>query len=416
MRLLHTADWHLGQTFHNYDREYEHACFLDWLAVQIRERKPDALLVSGDVFDSVNPPASAQRLYYDFLKRANDAHPGLQIVVTAGNHDAAARLEAPAPLLHRFQAVVVGTVERTAEARIDYSKFLVPLRNVSGKVAAIVLAVPFLRTGDLPQVSGVQDTYTAGVSAFYQQLTAHACTLRDAEHPEAALIAMGHCHLSEGAESRDSERRLVVGGLESLSATTFPKELAYVALGHLHKPQSFDDGRVQYSGSPIPLSFTEKGYLHRVCECEFGPAGLLLQRSLEIPRTVGLVSLPKGKAIPMTELEQLLRNEDFGAAVLSQKHPFLEVRYLDDGPDPTRRYRVEQALAGKPVRLANTKFEAREPASDAARAGEAEDLGDLNALDPLEVLLAAYHERYEGAQPEPAVLAAFREILSEVNE
>jgi exonuclease SbcD len=416
MRLLHTADWHLGQTFHDYDREYEHACFFDWLALQIRERKPDALLVSGDIFDSVNPPASAQRLYYDFLKRATDIHPALQIVVTAGNHDAAARLEAPAPLLHRFNAVVVGTVERTAEARIDYSKFLVPLKDSSGKVAAIVLAVPFLRMGDLPQIPRAEDAYTAGIAAFYEQLTGHARALRDTQHPEAALIAMGHCHLTEGAESRDSERRLVVGGLESLSADTFPKELAYVALGHLHKPQSFDSGRVQYSGSPIPLSFTEKEYRHRVCECEFGPAGQLVQRSLEIPRVVGLLSLPKGKAVPLNQLEALLKNEDYGAADSSEKHPFLEVRYLDDGPDPTRRYRIEQALAGKPVRLASTKFESKQAASDSPRLGNEQDLGDLQSVDPLEVLLAAYNERYEGAEPEALVLAAFKEILSEVNE
>ncbi len=416
MRLLHTADWHLGQTFHDYSREYEHACFFDWLALQIRERQPDALLVSGDVFDSVNPPASAQRLYYDFLKRATDTHPRLQIVITAGNHDAAARLEAPAPLLHRFNAVVVGTVERTAEARIDYSKFLVPLRDTSGQVAAIVLAVPFLRMGDLPQTPGAQDSYTAGVAAFYEQLTDHARAFRDSEHPGAALVAMGHCHLTEGAESRDSERRLVVGGLESLSAGAFPKELAYVALGHLHKPQSFDGGRVQYSGSPIPLSFTEKEYRHRVCECEFGPDGLLVQRSLEIPRSVGLLSLPKGKAVPLGQLETLLQKEDYGAVDSSDKHPFLEVRYLDDGPDPTRRYRIEQALAGKPVRLASTKFETKDTASASARPQGEQDLGDLQSVDPLEVLLAAYNERYEGAEPEAVVLAAFKEILSEVNE
>jgi exonuclease SbcD len=118
----------------------------------------------------------------------------------------------------------------------------------------------------------------------------------------------------------------------------------------------------------------------------------------------------------MNELEALLQNEDYGAAESNEKHPFLEVRYLDDGPDPTRRYRVEQALAGKPVRLASTKFEPREQSSDSARAAGEETLGDLQSLDPLEVLLAAYHERYEGAEPEPAVLAAFKEILSEVNE
>jgi exonuclease SbcD len=62
MRVFHTADWHLGQTFHEYDRDYEHGCFLNWLLQEIGSRKPDALLISGDVFDSVNPPASAQRM------------------------------------------------------------------------------------------------------------------------------------------------------------------------------------------------------------------------------------------------------------------------------------------------------------------------------------------------------------------
>jgi exonuclease SbcD len=416
MRVLHTADWHLGQTFHDYDRDYEHTCFLDWLLSQIQTRKPDALLVSGDVFDSVNPPASAQRLYYDFLRRAADAHPGLQIVVTAGNHDAAARLEAPAPLLHRFNVTVAGTVERTETADIHYPKFLVPLKDASGEVAALVLAVPFLRINDLPQVPDAKDAYTEGVAAFYRDLTEQACRIRDAKYPAAVLIGMGHCHLSEGAESRDSERRLVVGGLESLSSKSFPKELCYVALGHLHKPQSFDGGRVQYSGSPIPLSFTEKHYLHRVCELEFGPSGLLAQRSLEIPRAVPLLSLPEGRAVSMEALVTLLRNYAYGAADAREKFPFLEVRYLDDGPDPQRRYKIERALEGKPVRLAHTKFEPKDkPATLVPDEGDA-GLGDLQSLDPLAVLLAAYGERYEGAEPEAALLSAFREILSEVNE
>jgi len=416
MRVFHTADWHLGQTFHEYDRDYEHACFLDWLLQEIAARKPDAMLLSGDVFDSVNPPASAQRMYYEFLQKAAEVHPRLQMVITAGNHDAAARLEAPAPLLKRFNVHVLGTVDRIEGADIHYPKFCVPLRNAAGEIGAIVLAVPFLRPADLPQTPGAADVYNAGMTAFYRRLTEHACTLRDELHPGAILIGMGHCHLTEGAESRDSERRLVVGGLESLSAEMFPRELCYVALGHLHKPQSFDDGRVQYSGSPIPLSFTERAYHHRVCELEFGPAGLLERRSLEVPRAVPLLSLPEGRAVPMDALEEVLRNADYGTGTTRDQYPFLEVRYLDDGPDPKRRYRIEQAVAGKPVRLATTKFESKEPAAGGREGVSVDGLGDLRSVDPLEVLLAAYRERYEGGDPEAALLSAFREILTEVNE
>lgn len=410
LRVFHTADWHLGQTFHGYDRDYEQGCFLAWLLTQIEERKPDVLLVAGDVFDSGNPSAGAQKLYYDFLRRAVDARPAMEIVLTAGNHDAAARLEAPAPILRSLNVHVVGTVERPSGAEIDYSKFLIPLKDASGSVAALALAVPYLRASDLPQVEG-NDSYVAGARTFYRRVTDAACRIRDERFPEAVLIGLGHCHLMEGAESRDSERRLVVGGLEALRADDFPAELCYVALGHLHKPQAFQGGRVQYSGSPVPLSFTERDYRHRVLELEFGAEGLVKTNSLEIPRVVPLLSMPRGRAVPISELESILRSTDFGPPIVHEQQAFLEICYLDDGPDPTRRHRVEEALKDKPVRLASTKFEASPKGSDADEQPIREGLGDLGSLDALAVLLAAYKETYPDGEPDPEMLQAFQEIL-----
>jgi len=112
LRVLHTADWHLGQSFHGYDRDYEHSIFLDWLVLMLTERRTDVLLIAGDIFDSVNPSATAQRRFFDFLARAHAASPTLQIIITAGNHDAGARLEAPSGLLESLNITVVGTVSR----------------------------------------------------------------------------------------------------------------------------------------------------------------------------------------------------------------------------------------------------------------------------------------------------------------
>lgn len=414
LRVFHTADWHLGQTFHGHDRDYEHGCFLTWLLTQIVERKPDVLLVAGDVFDSGNPSAGAQKLYYDFLRRAVDAHPAMDIVLTAGNHDAAARLEAPAPILRSLNVHVVGTVERPSGTEIDYSKFLIPLKDASGSVAALALAVPYLRASDLPQVEA-HDSYAAGARTFYRRATDAACQIRDERYSKAVLIGLGHCHLMEGAESRDSERRLVVGGLEALRADDFPAELCYVALGHLHKPQAFQGGRVQYSGSPLPLSFTERDYRHRVLELEFGAEGLVHANSLEIPRVVPLMSLPTGRAVSLSELEKMLRATDFGPPRDADQQPFLEIRYLDDGPDPTRRHRVEEALKDKPVRLASTKFEAATKDSNAVGQPNREGLGDLGSLDALEVLLAAYQETYPDGEPDHEMLQAFQEILTGID-
>jgi exonuclease SbcD len=88
LRVFHTADWHLGQTFHAFDRDYEHGRFLEWLLQALAERKPDALLIAGDIFDTINPSAAAQKRYFGFLAEARRRLPALQIVVTAGNHDA----------------------------------------------------------------------------------------------------------------------------------------------------------------------------------------------------------------------------------------------------------------------------------------------------------------------------------------
>ena len=108
MKLLHTADWHLGQTFFEYDRRDEHIRFLNWLREQLRELDIDVLLIAGDIFDSPNPSAESQRLYYTFLREVTQENPSLQIIIIAGNHDSAARLEAPNPLLEGMNVSVRG--------------------------------------------------------------------------------------------------------------------------------------------------------------------------------------------------------------------------------------------------------------------------------------------------------------------
>lgn len=95
MKLIHTADWHIGQSFYGYNRDNEHQMFFEWLCAVIKREKADALLIAGDVFDSPNPPASAQRLFYHFLRKATEENPQLQIIIISGNHDSAARLKLP---------------------------------------------------------------------------------------------------------------------------------------------------------------------------------------------------------------------------------------------------------------------------------------------------------------------------------
>ena len=142
LKLIHTADWHLGQTFFGYDREAEHEAFLGFLTNLLVERQTDVLLIAGDVFDVTNPSAGAQRRFYRFLREANRLNPGLQIVIIAGNHDSAIRLEAPNPLLEELNTSIVGIVGRTDSGEIDLASLVVPLRNRAGEREALCGAFP----------------------------------------------------------------------------------------------------------------------------------------------------------------------------------------------------------------------------------------------------------------------------------
>ena len=144
IRILHTADWHLGQTFFGYDRTEEHGVFLNWLAEEIRQKEIDALIIAGDVFDVSNPSAASQSMYYQFIYRVTAENPYLQIVIVAGNHDSAARLEAPLPLLQAMRTEVRGVVRKLEGGEIDYDHLTVELKNRKGEVELLCMAVPFL--------------------------------------------------------------------------------------------------------------------------------------------------------------------------------------------------------------------------------------------------------------------------------
>ena len=412
LTVFHTADWHLGQSFCGYDRDYEHSRFLNWLLEEMQSQKPDALIVAGDVFDTINPSAVAQKRLYNFLANAHVQFPNLQIVLTAGNHDAGARLEAPAGLLDSLNISVVGTVGQDDAGNIEVAKFLVPLKDSAGVVQAIAIAVPFLRPSDVPLVNNAADPYLDGVRELYRLTTEAANKLRAELNPDSALIAMAHCHLHGGDESRDSERRLVIGGAEAIGPETFDPRIAYVALGHLHRAQQFDGGRIRYSGSPIPLSFAEADYRHQVIRLTFEKTHLASIAEIPIPLAAMLLRIPDSGAARIDEVISQLEAFPSDAALPLEQHPFLEVRVLEEGPDPLRRRRIEQAIEGKSLRLASIKVESAEREAIAGNSVVEFEHVDLKTIDPEDIFQDAYRSKYQ-SEPDSRVLAALREILQQ---
>jgi exonuclease SbcD len=411
MRLLHTSDWHLGQTLHNFDRTWEHQRFLDWLLDTLVAEDIDALLIAGDIFDNANPSAASQRQLYYFLQQARARSPRLDIVVIAGNHDSPGRLEAPAPLLGAHGTRVVGHMVRDADGQIDLERLLVPLTGRDGAVQAWCVAIPFLRPGDVPRVNPPEgetiDPYAAylqGIALLYRQAYALAESRR---MPGQAILAMGHCHMVGGDASPDSERRIVIGGTEALPAAMFDPGLAYAALGHLHLAQRVGkQEHLRYSGSPLPLSFSEVHYQHQVLRIELEGAAARAIVPLPVPRAVELLRVPAAPA-PLKDAIAALVELDLPERPVHEQ-PYLEVRVLLDGPEPSLRAQVEAALQGKPVRLA--KIEPTRRTLTAAGIEPALTLDQLAALQPDEIFRRLWQQRF-GIEAPDDQLAAFAELM-----
>lgn len=273
MIMLHTSDWHLGRSLLGRRRDEEFASFLNWLIAQLESRKVDILLVAGDVFDTVNPGHKAQEIYYGFLVRV--ASTGCRhVVITSGNHDSPAFLEAPRSLLKMLRVHVIGVSSELMEEEV------LLLDNAHGEPSALILAVPFLRDRDLRDLEGGESfaekdqKMREAVKVHYHGLFEIANKRRhELGFPHLPIVAMGHLFTVGGLTVEgDGVREIQVGSLEGLPPDTFPEDLDYLALGHLHVPQVLA-GReyMRYSGSPIPMGFGEAGQKKSVCLLHFLP-------------------------------------------------------------------------------------------------------------------------------------------------
>jgi exonuclease SbcD len=258
MKILHTADWHLGHRLHEQSQYEEQFAFLDWLHNYIDAAGIDVLLISGDVFDTGVPSTQSQRLYYDFLVNLRQTN-CQQIIITGGNHDAPGTLNAPKDLLAALSIHVVG------KAPEDIADEIFEV-DVNGQ-QAVIAAVPYLRDQDIRKaVAGenfeeIGQRYKQALVNHYAEVSNYILTNY---RPEIPVIAMGHLFAIGGSTS-DSEQTIYVGNLGDIGADDFPERFDYIALGHLHRPQSIaGKEHIRYSGSPNILSFSEVGYEKQV--------------------------------------------------------------------------------------------------------------------------------------------------------
>jgi exonuclease SbcD len=404
LRLIHTADWHLGHTLHGVSRHLEHQQFLNWLLAELLAKQADALIVAGDIFDSANPSAQAQAQLYEFLVQAKNQQPELNIILVGGNHDSATRLDAPSSILNALGVHVVGGLQRDNQRGIDWQRLIVPLTNAAGEVKAWCGAMPFLRNADLPS-SEAEDALVAGVKTLYDEL--FSLMQQQAKNGES-LIMTGHCYMVNGNVSELSERKILGGNQHALPVELFPKAIDYVALGHLHLAQKVGAHQhIRYSGSPIPLSFDESHYVHSVLQVDVNTGRGAEITKLKIPRHIELLRLPNSKDFAtlsdvLAQLESLELN-----SVHESQYPFVELRIKLDKPEPSLRQQIEEVIARLPVRL--LKITTAYTGSDGSLA-DYQIEQRLEELQPLDVFQRCYANKYDTDAPDD-ITALFNELV-----
>ncbi len=309
MKILHTADWHFGKQLYRRLLTDEMQYFTDWLIEIIEQETIDILLISGDVFDITNPANVDKERYFSFLKRLREHQ--ITTIITGGNHDSISFLNSSKEYLKQDNIFVVGGATEDIEEELLY------VQCKSEQV--VICAVPFLRDRDLRNEES-ELTFTSRSEAIRHGLKVHYQTLLDlakSKYPKVPLIAMGHL-FATGSSTSESEREIHIGNTGAVSHTIF-EGFDYVALGHIHKPQIINHNEyIRYSGSPIPLSFSEKKDEKQVVVLTIENNKITPPKVIKTPKFRSLLRFTG----TLAEVQQKLKHFDFSDSLLP---PYIEI-------------------------------------------------------------------------------------------
>ena len=381
MKLIHTSDWHLGHRLYNYDRTDEEEHFFRQLAAVVERERPDALVVSGDVFHSGAPGNDVAKRFTEGLLDATAAHPGMETVVIAGNHDSYSRLVVDEALWKRCRVHVFGLPAEDGGGRAVFGRNVLEL---PGK--GVVAAVPFCHSRNYP-AAGDGEADGTRAESYFAGLAAHVA----ARAGGLPAVLAAHLAVAGEIDLRGHDRSRMVGGEESVDAGDLGAVYDYVALGHVHRPQWIRGGRkrARYCGSPRAIHFDE-AYDHGVdvVAVEAGRAPEVRTEVFEPLHALATIGGDGG-----TPFDEAF-GEIAGAPLPPDTYVRINVR-LGSGemPGPDWTERARQACAAKglrfclinPIRAEAPETRENRPTMTVA---ELKELSDDQVLD----ILSARHE------------------------
>lgn len=399
MKILHTSDWHIGKQLHKYDLAPDLDLFFDWLFTYIKTNSIDVLLVSGDIFDQANPSQVAYKQYYDVLKHLITLD--CKIIITGGNHDSAAVLNAPKELLKAFEITVIGGSTDTID------KMFIEVEKQGEKL--VVAAIPFLKDRDIRK-SAAGETYASkieqiksGLQSYFSNINAHY----QEHYDDGVFIVMGHLFV-QGSTLSESERDIQIGNQAGVEAHMFEGIPHYVALGHIHKPQAISETHnIHYCGSPIPLSFSEKEDQKQVNVITIKDQQVSNIDLVEIPKYRNLMTFEGNLEEVKFKLEQY--NDQTTLTSLA------EIIVTEPSESLEKRQAFEELIQwssdfGLEIVKSRLNFTSKiRGASDAFSVGT--DVSEVTPMQMFEKKL----ELQSGLENTDELKNAFREILQELN-
>ncbi len=311
MRLIHTADLHIGNSLHDIDRANEYKSFFAWFKELIIAQKADALIIAGDIFDTINPSNEARKLFYEFLASLLTTT-CRNIIIVGGNHDSGLMLDTQSELLKILNIQIVGSLSNHPIDNIVHE-----LKSFDDKPLAICAAIPFVREPELREYAEGSDEKfaTASNKILYGKACQRALELRGERH--IPIIGTGHLYaanlegrLNSSDQSMESLKghgiRDIVGNLGNVSPEAFPDEFDYIALGHIHYTTMVNKNpKIRYSGSPFVLGFDEAEMPHYVLSVELEAGQTPLVEKIEVPQTVYFKRIKGSADEIVNELSQL---------------------------------------------------------------------------------------------------------------
>ncbi len=399
MKIIHTADWHIGKKLHKHDLIADFDVFITWLTEKMTVLKVDLLLVSGDIFDLANPSSEARSQYYRALLKLRKLD--CKIILTGGNHDSPAMLNAPKDILSELDISVIGGMPDTV------AETLIPVKNKSGEIGLVVAAIPFLRDADL-RTANAGDTYEdrlaatrMGIETTFRTAAEQCAKL----YPNVPAIAMGHL-FAAGIETSESERDIQIGNQAAFEAERFGDGFKYVALGHIHKPQRVNAQiPTYYSGSPIPLSFSEQSDQKRILVLDTEKS--FVPKSISIPSFRQLLKITGDIARLEAKLTGLPTHDGLDTLI--------ELELQEEVYDAEKMFRLDALFSGFDTSgYEIVKHRTRFLNVQKKLGQHYENSEKLEDVRPKDVFLKKISEHEYDTGTRQELLSAFEEILNEV--